>query len=102
MIVVTGGTHGIGRACVELFGGKHLRTIFTGRDEEAGRSIEATVSGATYVPCDVTVEASCERVIAAALDLGSGQIAGLVNNAGMSSRVTFMSSSTADWDHVMN
>ena len=36
MIIVTGGTHGIGRACVERLTGEGQAVLFTGRDEAAG------------------------------------------------------------------
>lgn len=101
MIIVTGGTHGIGRACVEHLARDGATVVFTGRDRDAGALIERTVDGATYVACDVAVEADCRRAVDTALELGNGRIDGLVNNAGMSSRVAFAASSAADWDGMM-
>ena len=34
MIIVTGGTHGIGRACVEHLAQNGISLVFTGRDRE--------------------------------------------------------------------
>ncbi len=101
MIIVTGGTHGIGRACVAHLAAGDGKVVFTGRDREAGAQIEREVAGATYVPCDVADEADCRRAVDTALALGNGRIDGLVNNAGMSARVSFAESSAADWDRLM-
>ncbi len=101
MIIVTGGTRGIGRACVEHLARDGARVVFTGRDRGAGAQIEHSVVGTTYVACDVSVEADCRRAVDIALALGNGHIDGLVNNAGMSLRVAFAESAAADWDNIM-
>src|ERR1700716_3492245 len=101
MIIVTGGTHGIGRACVEHLSRDGAKIVFTGRDRDTGALIERSVAGTTYVAGDVTVEADCRRAVDTALALGNGRIDGLVNNAGMSSRVAFAASEAADWDRIM-
>ena len=101
MIIVTGGTRGIGRACVEQLARGGARVVFTGRDRDAGAQIERSVAGATYAACDVGLEADCRRAVDAAMTLGNGRIDGLVNNAGMSSRVSFAEAVVADWDKMM-
>jgi NAD(P)-dependent dehydrogenase (short-subunit alcohol dehydrogenase family) len=101
MIIVTGGTHGIGRACVEHLARGGARVVFTGRDREAGALVERLAAGATYIECDVALEGDCCRAVDAALALGNGRIDGLVNNAGMSARVTFAASVVDDWDRLM-
>lgn len=101
MIIVTGGTHGIGQACVERLCTEGRDVVFTGRDEDAGRRIESTFRGATFVAGDVAKADDCARVVDRALDLGEGRLSGLVNNAGMSRRIAFDSTSAADWDEVM-
>jgi 3-oxoacyl-[acyl-carrier protein] reductase len=104
VIIVTGGTHGIGRACVEHLAGQGAQVVFTGRDRDAGAEIERTAVTAKYVPCDVAIEADCRSAVDVALALGDRHIDGLVNNAGMSSRVAFSESSADDWDrlHAVN
>lgn len=101
MIVVTGGTHGIGRACVERLARDGTPVVFVGRDRDAGKRVEGAVAGSTYVACDVASETDCRRAVDEALRLGNGRIAGLVNNAGMSSRSPFLESTAREWDEVV-
>ncbi|MGX1743765.1 SDR family NAD(P)-dependent oxidoreductase [Bosea sp. NPDC055353] len=100
MIIVTGGTHGIGRACVERLAPRGV--VFTGRDREAGEALAAATPGAHFVEGDVTREADCRHAVEAALDLGGGRLLGLVNNAGLGRRMDFAQAGIADWDAVMN
>ncbi len=101
MIIVTGGTHGIGRACVETLAEQGETVLFTGRDAAAGAELAAAVPNSRFVPGDVASPADCARVVDHALAEGDGRIAGLVNNAGMSRRVAFAEAGVADWDQVM-
>ncbi|TAA60019.1 SDR family NAD(P)-dependent oxidoreductase [Shinella sp. JR1-6] len=101
MIIVTGATHGIGRACVEKLASDGARVVATGRDAEAGRALEDIAPSVTFVPGDVSREEDCRRVIDRALDLGGGALSGLVNNAGMSKRISFASATQDDWDEVL-
>jgi len=81
MIIVTGATHGIGRACVEKLASDGARVVATGRDAEAGRALEDIAPGVTFVPGDVSREEDCRRVIDRALDLGGGAPSGLLHKA---------------------
>lgn len=98
-VLVTGGTHGIGRACVELLRGEGREVVFTGRDEAAGAALEAA-SGAHFQPCDTRDEVAVAAAVASAASLGDGALAGLVNNAGMSRRAAFAETTVADWDEL--
>lgn len=100
MIIVTGGTHGIGLACVERLASRGV--VFTGRDIAAGEELAAGLPGAHFVPGDVASEQDCRRVVDAALTLGGGRLAGLVNNAGMGRRIDFAEATCEDWDVVMD
>jgi len=101
MVIVTGGTHGIGRACVEHLAATGAQVVFTGRDRDAGTRVERSVAGTTFVPCDAAVEDDCRRAVDTALSAGGGRIDGLVNNAGVSSRVSFAQAEASDWDRMM-
>lgn len=99
MIIVTGGTHGIGRACVERLAPRGV--VFTGRDKAAGEALAAELPGAHFVAGDVASEQDCRRVVETALDLGGGRLDGLVNNAGLGRRISFAEATSEDWDVVM-
>lgn len=102
MYLVTGGTHGIGRACVEKLAGDGFRVLFTGRDHDAGAELSSALPGTSFQAGDVSNEDDCRAIVAKALELGGGTLKGLVNNAGMSRRVTFAQSGIQDWDTVLD
>jgi len=102
MHIVTGGTHGIGRACVEFLVHQGERVLATGRDRTAGEEIAATLPRTTFVAGDVSNPEDIRRVFDHALELGGGMLAGLVNNAGMSSRVAFLEAEVTDWNQVLD
>jgi NAD(P)-dependent dehydrogenase (short-subunit alcohol dehydrogenase family) len=102
MIIVTGGTHGIGRACVERLSARGESVVFTGRDAAAGAALSEICPTAHFVPGDVAVPVDCRRVVEQALARGDGRLTGLVNNAGMGRRVAFAEAEVGDWDAVMD
>ncbi|ADY67763.1 SDR family oxidoreductase [bacterium M00.F.Ca.ET.194.01.1.1] len=101
MIIVTGSTHGIGRACVEVLAAAGKQVLATGRDHAAGEALAAANPGVIFIPGDVSRESDCELVVHKALELGGGRLSGLVNNAGMSRRISFAEASQSDWDEVL-
>lgn len=102
MIIVTGGTHGIGRAAAEILVGEGREVLIAGRDAEAGEALAAGQAGLHFQRTDVTSEADCRALVDRAMALGGGRIAGLVNNAGLGRRHVFAETGLADWDEVMN
>ncbi|WP_275791421.1 SDR family NAD(P)-dependent oxidoreductase [Pararhizobium gei] len=101
MIIVTGATHGIGRACVETLAAAGRQVVATGRDAVAGAELAEANATVVFVPGDVTEENDCRKVVEYALELGGGSLSGLVNNAGMSKRISFSEATQADWDEVL-
>ncbi|MBO0143392.1 SDR family oxidoreductase [Agrobacterium sp. Ap1] len=101
MIIVTGATHGIGRACVETLAAAGRQVLATGRDAVAGAELAEANATVVFVPGDVTEENDCRKVVEYALELGGGSLSGLVNNAGMSKRISFSEATQADWDEVL-
>lgn len=101
VVLVTGGTHGIGAACVRRLAADGASVVFTGRDIEAGKALATEMAGTTFVSGDASVEADCKQAVQAALDLGNGAIAGLVNNAGTSARMAFDQATLDDWNRIM-
>lgn len=99
VVLVTGGTRGIGRACVEALVDRGRTVMFTGRDEPAGRDLSER-TGAELIRCEMTDEKELERAINLAVGRGGGKLSGLVNNAGISRRVALRDSTMTDWDEL--
>jgi len=78
VVVVTGGSRGVGAGVVAAFAAAGARVVACGRHE-------AAVEGAVFVTADVRKPADAERVIAAAVE-HFGRLDVLVNNAGGSPR----------------
>jgi 3-oxoacyl-[acyl-carrier protein] reductase len=102
VFLVTGGTQGIGAACVARLAADDAQVVFTGRDREAAQAVTAAVPQAVFVQGDVTNEADCRHAVDTALEIGGGRIAGLVNNAGVGARMAFEDSTLADWDRIVS
>lgn len=79
--LVTGGTSGIGRACVERLRAEGMTVVFTGRSEDRGRAVAAD-TGATFLAADARDRAACDRSVEEALGI-TGGIDVLVANAGI-------------------
>ena len=104
VVIVTGGTRGIGAAiaatCAEL-GGK---VILTGRNEEDGAAIAGKIrakgGAARFIQGDVTAPGFPERLMDDVL-AREGRIDVLVNNAGVLSRSNAADCTDAEWDSVI-
>lgn len=102
MHIITGGTHGIGRACVEHLVRQGKTVVATGRDQAAGEEIAATLPGTTFLSGDAANPDDVKRVVSTALELSGGRLEGLVNNAGMGRRLPFLECEAADWDQMLD
>lgn len=98
--IVTGGTHGIGRATVEMLAARGSTVVFSGRDAEAGAEVARAVPGSVHVGGDICEDAVVARLVDTARDLGGGVIKGLVNCAGIGGRQDFAKATLADWDRI--
>lgn len=92
VVIITGGSSGIGRACAEKFGKEGAKIIITGRDQ---KKLNATIEDfhhqqieAKAVQADVSKMVDCERTVIEALE-AYGRIDVLINNAGISMRSLF-------------
>jgi NAD(P)-dependent dehydrogenase (short-subunit alcohol dehydrogenase family) len=86
VVVVTGGTKGIGEGCVRVFAGAGSKVVFCARDERAGQALAAEVGAkgpgeAVFIRADVSKVAEVERLIDATVDR-HGRLDCLINNAG--------------------
>ena len=109
-IIVSGGGSqlddgvGNGRAAAVLLARQGANVVVVDRKLSAA---EATVSAITAEggtaaahEADVTDEAACQEMVAAALG-HFGAVGGLVNNVGIGSRGSVVESSLSDWERVM-
>lgn len=87
LVVVTGGSRGIGRAIVDRFLQAGDRVVAIGRDRDALAAIAADTE-----VCDVTDEAEVTRVFAR---LRGADV--LVNSAGVSSSAPLQRTTLSDW-----
>ena len=89
VVVITGGTSGIGKAAALKVAAAGAKLVICARGEEELAATKAEIEAAggigdTY-PVDLADLASCDRVVAAVL-ADHGRVDGLVNNAGRSIR----------------
>ena len=82
--IVTGGAHGIGRACVERLSESGVSVVFSDVDSVQGGKTQSELRSAggdvTFVDCDMRDEISCRALRDSALER-HGAIEILINNA---------------------
>ncbi|WP_375416060.1 SDR family oxidoreductase [uncultured Hymenobacter sp.] len=92
VILITGGTSGIGRACALTFGQAGYQVVFTGRDAVrlADTAQALTAAGVAHhaVQADVGDEAAAARAVDETI-AHFGHLDVLLNNAGLSMRARF-------------
>lgn len=92
VIIITGGSSGIGKALASHFGVKGSRVLITGRVKEELEAAVAELSnkGIEIVGCqgDVSLKADNDRMVDLAISK-FGKIDVLINNAGISMRALF-------------
>ncbi|MET7339333.1 SDR family NAD(P)-dependent oxidoreductase [Nonomuraea sp. NPDC005650] len=85
VVVITGGTSGIGKAVAERVAADGGAVVIAARREELGAQVAADIQAkggrALFVRADVTVEADAERVVRAAVT-EFGRLDGAFNNVG--------------------
>jgi len=100
VVLITGGTRGIGRAIAEAFKEVGATVYITGTNRE---KTEATAKeiGVNGVKMDVTDREEVKRVVNEILEK-EGKIDVLVNNAGITKDTLFLRMKDEDWDAVIN
>ena len=101
VVLVTGGSRGIGKAVVAAFAEQGARVYFTYHTREDAATAVAETYGATAMQCD-----QCdEEAIIAAVDTickESHHIDILINNAGIKADQFMMMMPSTDWQRVMD
>jgi NAD(P)-dependent dehydrogenase (short-subunit alcohol dehydrogenase family) len=88
VVIVTGGTSGIGRACAARFAEEGAHVVIAGRRREAGEAVAASFgNGSFFMGADVTRETDIERLVKTALER-FGRIDCVISNAGSVSATT--------------
>lgn len=92
VIIITGGSKGIGRETAKLLASKKAKIIITGRREKELQETSALIKNqyghCEYFVGDVAIIDDCRRIIDAIINK-YGRIDALINNAGMSMRGLF-------------
>lgn len=105
VILVTGGTRGIGRACVEAFAKKGGTVALCGRSQDTAESVAAEIADATGAAvkgyqADIANAEEVDALFKAITeDLGAPTI--LVNNAGITKDGLIMRMKNDAWDDVI-
>lgn len=108
VVLITGGTRGIGLATAKRLTEFGAQVVLTGRSRDAGEEAVAELarSGgeANFVEADAGSEADCERMVAETL-ASFGRLDGAFNNAGQDpegNRTRVHEYDSADWSAIVN
>src|SRR5690242_2323559 len=92
VIIITGGSSGIGKALAEKFGREGSKLVITGRKkaqlEDVANELRQQGIEVTPVVADASIEDDCAHVVDVAVSK-YGKIDVLINNAGISMRALF-------------
>ena len=100
-VLITGGSRGIGAACVRAFCARGDRVAFLYRQSRDAAEALARETGAHAIACDVSDPASVAEAVACAEE-SLGGIDVLVNNAGVAQFKLFTDLTVADWRRMID
>ena len=81
VVIISGGTSGIGLATAKILVSEGWKTILLGRDRSKGRGAQEEAQGSIFIPCDVTNTRIVKNAIEKAASFG--EIRGVVSCAGI-------------------
>lgn len=101
-VFITGGSRGIGRACVESFYAAGFKVAFCyNQNDEAAKSLLELCPEAISIKADIAEPENAEKAAFAAL-CALGHIDALVLNAGVSLQKLITDTSLDEWDRLFN
>lgn len=104
--LVSGGSRGIGRACVSLLARHGYAVFYLCRDQRNGLDLERVLKeeglDVTCMGCDIGSPEEISSVFARLQKMGIRSIDLLVNNAGVSWTGLMTDMSVEDWDRLFN
>lgn len=100
-VLITGGSRGIGRACVERFAKEGYSVSFIYNNSDSAASELAAKTGAHAIKADVSKPEEVNRAVNDALS-AMGGIDILINNAGISLIKLFTETSDEDYYNIMS
>ena len=103
VVVITGGTSGIGLAAAELFINHHYKCVLIGRSEQRAKAALDKLNSdqAFYIRADVSNVDDCNRVINETIQR-FGSIDVLVNSAGLYSEGAISSVDEAEFNRIFD
>jgi len=105
VVLVSGGSRGIGRAIAEGFAQRGARVIITGRDqatlEKTAGALSAAGAKVQLLVCDVAQPAAIDRSVAQVMR-DCGRIDTLINSAGVNRRKAATMVTEADYDYLLD
>jgi len=103
--LITGGTSGIGSATAERFAREGAAIAITGRNEESGRRVVASIGEAggkaLFIRSDVRFSEDCQRAVEQTLER-FGKIDVLFNNAGVFHPRSVVECTEQEWDETID
>lgn len=100
-VLITGGSRGIGRACVEKFAREGHTVSFIYNNSILAANELADKTGAYAIKADISNPSEARRAVAAAIDkMGGVDI--LINNAGISLIKLFTDTTDEEYYNIMN
>jgi meso-butanediol dehydrogenase / (S,S)-butanediol dehydrogenase / diacetyl reductase len=99
VVLITGGTSGIGKTTAELFAAEGAKVAFTGRRTQLGIELAEQIGGC-YIQADHRQWRDCEHSVSETVSR-YGRIDILFNNAGIVASGTAETTTDEDWDDTM-